>query len=148
MKGFPDLPPIWLAGHIAVIVTLTTRYPIVDFDRPSTDFLGSILVIAGFALVIWSAIWFRRKQTSIEPHETPSTLIVEGPFRINRNPIYTGMVAILTGVALQMGSLLAVLSVPLFPIMITQRFILREEAALKEQFGAEADAYFARSRRW
>ncbi len=109
---------------------------------------GGVLVAAGIAMIGWSALWFYRKKTTIEPHHTPKTLIVEGPFRISRNPIYLGMLAILLGIVFAYGALSTVVLPGIFAIILTKRFILPEEALLIEQFGDEARRYLAATRRW
>lgn len=145
---FPDLPPVWAAGFMLAEWVAARMVPLVEFDAPATGLAAILFVAAGLALMVWSALWFRRKRTAIEPGEIPSALIVEGPFRVNRNPIYTGMALALLGVALWLGALSAVIVAALFPWLITRRFVLKEEAGLRQAFGPEADRYFARTRRW
>ncbi len=148
MKGFPDLPPIWFAGFAAAVWILSRSLPIVSFDNPVTDLLGALLILAGLGLAAWSLYWFRRRQTTFEPHHTPTALIVEGPFRLSRNPIYVGLVAILAGYALRQGALAPLLLLPLFWGVLHRRFALPEEAGLRAAFGSEAEAYIAATRRW
>ncbi|MDY8110745.1 isoprenylcysteine carboxylmethyltransferase family protein [Fulvimarina sp. 2208YS6-2-32] len=145
---FPDLPPVWAAGFFAAEWIVADVLPIVAFGQPVTALLGAMLAVCGFAIAIWAAIWFGRKKTAIEPGETPKALIVEGPFRINRNPIYTGMALVLLGVAVWLGALSAVIVALGFPFVITARFIRDEEAALRKAFGQKAERYFAGTRRW
>ena len=96
----------------------------------------------------WSAWWFWRKKTTIEPHHTPTALIVEGPYRLSRNPIYLALLVLLVGYVLRLGSLSPVLLPLLFFWVLTRRFIEPEEEALRRAFGDEAEAYLARTRRW
>lgn len=145
---FPDLPPIWATGFFVAEWVAASVLPIVTFGAPVAAALGAIFALAGFGIAIWAAVWFGRKKTAIEPGDTPTSLIVEGPFRINRNPIYTGMALVLFGVALWLGSLSSVLIALIFPLVITSRFIRDEEAALRKAFGADAERYFAKTRRW
>ncbi|CTQ32901.1 methyltransferase family protein [Jannaschia rubra] len=147
-RDFPDLPPIWAVGTLAIQWLAATWLPILRFDAAWTDWLGGVVIAGGLALMVWSAVWFRRKRTAIEPRETPAALIVEGPFRINRNPIYTGMTAVLVGAGLLFGALSSLALALLFPVIVTRRFVLGEEAALKAAFGTKAQAYFAETRRW
>lgn len=146
MKQFPDLPPVWAAACILVSALLTGLVPVMDLPMP--DWPGYALIVAGFVLMLWTRSWFQRKATPMMPRQVPSALIVEGPFRINRNPIYSGMVLVILGAAIWFGSLSGFLPVIVFPMVITRRFILGEEAGLREVFGAAAEEYFARSRRW
>jgi len=141
----PDLPPLWLAGHMAAAWALARWLPLWRFDAGAA---GRVVIVLGVALILWSAWWFWRKRTPIEPRHTPRALIVEGPYRLNRNPIYTGLVVILAGWALSLGALSALLTVPVLPVVLTRRFISPEEAALRAAFGAEAERYLTRSRRW
>jgi protein-S-isoprenylcysteine O-methyltransferase Ste14 len=82
------------------------------------------------------------------PREAPKNLLIEGPFRINRNPIYTGMLLILIGAAIAFGTFSGWLPVLAFPIIITERFIKGEEDGLRAAFPVEAEAYLRESRRW
>lgn len=145
---FPDLPPIWAAGFALAEWGLARALPIVDFASSFAGAIGVALCLAGFSLAAWAAVWFSRKKTSIEPGERPTSLIVEGPFRINRNPIYTGMALVLVGIAFWLGALSALALALCFPFVVTARFIRDEEASLRWVFGAEAEAYLRRTRRW
>jgi protein-S-isoprenylcysteine O-methyltransferase Ste14 len=146
MKQFPDLPPIWGLGMIALSWLLSVTFPIWTFETPL--WLAAAWIVAGFALMLWTRLWFRRKSTPMMPRQVPTTLIVEGPFRINRNPIYSGMCLVIFGAALWFGAISGFLPLIAFPIIITRRFILGEEAGLVQAFGDEAHTYIANSRRW
>ncbi|REC94650.1 methyltransferase family protein [Kushneria indalinina] len=117
-------------------------------ELPALNVVALLLAGMGLALAGWAILWFVRRRTPIEPHETPTCLIVEGPFRLNRNPIYSAMTLLLLALALWNGALSALLTVGLFPWVITRRFIHHEERALRDVFGAQAERYFARTRRW
>ena len=145
LKGFPDLPPIWAAGVWLAQQAAAAWAPLLRFDA---GWAGTALVAAGLAAILWAAWWFRAKRTPIEPHHAPRALIVEGPYRLNRNPIYTGLAAILLGTGLNAGALSSVLLAAAFPPIVTRRFVRPEEAGLRAAFGAEADAYLSRTRRW
>lgn len=147
-RDFPDLPPVWWAGTLAAQTAAAWVVPLVNFGGLWADVLGGAAVILGLGLVVWSAVWFRRKRTSIEPREEPRALIVEGPYRLSRNPIYLGMAVGLFGTGFMLGSLSAIFLAALFPPVITHRFILGEEAALRAAFGLDAKRYLARTRRW
>lgn len=145
LRFSPDLPPVWMAGFALLAWALGAWLPVLRFDVAP---LGRVLIWAGLALVLWSALWFWRKDTPIEPGHTPDALIVEGPYRLNRNPIYTGLALILLGFSLNQGALSALLPPLLYPALITRRFIRPEEDALRRAFGEEAERYIARTRRW
>ena len=148
MKGFPDLPPIWLAGFCVLAWALARFLPILYLGGPGLQAIGAALSLLGLGLIFWSGLWFARKKTTIEPHHAPSVLIIEGPYRLSRNPIYLGMVAILAGVVLWQGAVSGVILPGVFVSVLTLRFIEPEEAGLRSAFGAEAEAYLTRTRRW
>lgn len=141
----PDLPPVWMAVFAACAWALARWAPILRFDAGA---LGSILIAAGIVLIGWAAVWFWRKDTPIEPGNRPRALIVEGPYRLNRNPIYTGLALILLGYALDRGAASALLPPALYPVLITRRFIVPEEAALRATFGQRAEDFIGDTRRW
>ena len=146
MTGFPDLPPIWAATTAVVAILAGKFVPIFSF--PTSKGLSTFLVFVGFALIIWSANYFFKKKTSIEPHHTPTALIVDGPFRFSRNPIYLGMLIGLIGLATWSGAFSTLLLVFVFPLVVNRRFIAQEEEALRREFGDKADAYLNSTSRW
>jgi protein-S-isoprenylcysteine O-methyltransferase Ste14 len=148
LKGFPDLPPIWLLGGLVLAWVLAEGLPLVRLFGPLWQGAGVVLAILGVGVILWAAWWFWRRKTTIEPHHDPGVLIVEGPYRLSRNPIYLGMVAILTGAVVWHGALSAVPVPVAFAVVLERRFILPEEAALRRVFGAEAVRYLAATRRW
>ncbi|MGM0585495.1 MAG: methyltransferase family protein [Pseudomonadota bacterium] len=141
-----DLPPVWAALAAALAWGLARLVPVPRLD------LGLwppvLLAALGFGLILWAAALFLSRGTPIEPGRTPRALLAAGPFRLNRNPIYTGMALILLAWALHLGALAALLPVLAWPVLITRRFIRAEEAALREAFGPEAEAFLDRTRRW
>jgi protein-S-isoprenylcysteine O-methyltransferase Ste14 len=146
LKGFPDLPPIWLLGAL-VAVWILGRAPGPSLGAVG-DWLGGVLILAALGLIGWAAVWFRWKSTPIMPHHAPDALIVEGPYRLSRNPIYLALVAIALGAALRQDSLLALLPVPALWWVLDRRFAAPEEAALGAAFGAGAEPYLKATRRW
>jgi protein-S-isoprenylcysteine O-methyltransferase Ste14 len=110
--------------------------------------LGVIPMAAGLAIVLWAAGIFRHAGTTIKPFESSSALVLEGPYRVTRNPIYLGMVGALAGVAVLAGSATPFLVVPAFAYLIDRRFIRKEEAMLEKTFGSQYEAYKTKVRRW
>jgi hypothetical protein len=75
------------------------------------------------------------------PHHTVARLVTTGPFRISRNPIYTGHVVALAGTALWAGSRWPLIMAPLCALA-TQRLVVAAEAEyLTDRFGAEYEHY-------
>lgn len=147
MKGFPDLPPIWLLGAMIASWALA-RLGFFPLLGGPGQWIGAALIAAALALILWSAWFFWRKRTPIEPHHAPKALIVEGPYRVSRNPIYLALLMISFGYAIRLDSILALLPVVGLFWVLNRRFAATEEAGLRTAFGAEAEGYLARTRRW
>ncbi|MDE1132202.1 MAG: isoprenylcysteine carboxylmethyltransferase family protein [Ascidiaceihabitans sp.] len=148
MKGFPDLPPLWWAASIACIYFAKWTRPSWHFEADLLTLVSRVVFYTALAMVAWSAIWFWRKKTPIEPHHTPKTLIVEGPYRVSRNPIYLALVLLTFASALGHGSIFGIICTVILWIILDRRFAAKEEALLIEVFEEEAEAYLAKTRRW
>ncbi len=109
---------------------------------------GWVLLAPGLAMIVWTLLTFLVKRVSPASFVPTRGLIVTGPFRLSRHPLYlAGLVAYLGGALLGNLPWTLVAAVPL--AMVIQRlFVEREEAYLEERFGDEYRAYKARVRRW
>ena len=116
--------------------------------------LGGWRVPLGFALSLffigWNgwAFWlFGRRRTGLLPGQATHAMIEEGPFRVSRNPLYVGMLALYLGLALVAPTFWGLV---LFPaaVLVLWGAILPEERFLHERFGAPYDEYTRRVRRW
>lgn len=139
-----DVPPLWLVGTLVLQGLLAWVLPLWRFEVPG----GALIVLAGIALILWSATHFRRARTPIHPRRKPTTLITDGPFRFSRNPIYLGMALIAAGWAVRLGALSTLLCVPAFMAVIHRRFIAGEEFHIDRALGEDWRAYAGRTRRW
>ncbi len=142
-----DMPPLWLLGFAVLVWGLGALVPF-ETGSPGLRWLGTGLVTAGCALILWAAWEFRRQRTTIIPHQPPTALVETGPFAFSRNPIYLADAVILTGLALRWDILPGVLLVPVFIWVIQTRFIVAEEARLEAAFPTEFARYAAKTRRW
>lgn len=151
MKEFlrpPFVPPVWLLAAVILMLCVDQiAGQQIRVPDPYSD-AGWLFIAGGLSVALYVDLIFKRKGTTILPFRDSSALITEGPFRYSRNPIYCGMAAALTGLALLLGKLLPFLVVPAFVWLISRYFIRREEEMLEAAFGAEYRAYKARVRRW
>ena len=77
-----------------------------------------------------------------------SSLVTDGVFRISRNPMYLGLLLLLMGWALWLGTASPWLVLPLFVIVITVAQIAPEEQALYRLFGEQYLGYKRNVSRW
>jgi protein-S-isoprenylcysteine O-methyltransferase Ste14 len=112
--------------------------------------LSSAVAAASVALAGASAGQFRRQGTTVEPFDPSkaTSLVTTGVNAITRNPMYVGMAGVLVAHAVRRGSWAALAPVALFVGVIDRFQVAAEEAALRDGFGAEYDAYCAAVPRW
>lgn len=142
------LPPAYFLGAILLMAGLHCFLPTAQLIASPWRFAGTVLIVAGVGLNVWTDLLFKRAGTAVKPFEPSSALVLEGPFRFSRNPMYLGMVLILAGIATGLGSFSPWLVVALFAWQITKRFIVPEERKLEGAFGYPYQAYRAKVRRW
>ena len=116
------------------------------------NLIGILLMPIGLLLVAWAnytllhigKIGLRAR----EPMQTPPNLVVVGPYRYTRNPIYLSCILMLLGLVLVLSSLVVFLGMIPVYIIFRYKFISREEVILEEAFGDEYLAFKKRVRRW
>jgi protein-S-isoprenylcysteine O-methyltransferase Ste14 len=117
--------------------------------------LGEWRVPLGVALVVSFAAWngwalwlFGRHRTGLLPGQATNALIEEGPYRVSRNPLYVGLLALYLGVALLAPTLWGLALFPAAVLLLLWSAIRPEERYLHQRFGAAYDDYARRVRRW
>jgi len=79
----------------------------------------------------------------------PTTaLVITGPYRFTRNPMYLGFLLLYIGVSCWFGWIWPLLLAPLLVWLIRVFVIEREERYLDRKFGQEYWRYKAQVRRW
>lgn len=110
---------------------------------------GVMLVAAGLALVVRTVTLFATVgEGTLAPWDPTEHLVVRGPYRHVRNPMITGVLAILLGEAAIFGSRSLLVWFVVFFAMNAVHFPLVEEPGLRRRFGEEYDRYRAHVPRW
>jgi protein-S-isoprenylcysteine O-methyltransferase Ste14 len=110
---------------------------------------GLLPLISGAALMLWCwSDFVTRGRGTPAPIDPPRRLVVAGPYRVVRNPMYVAGVLILVGAALlwETPSLLAYAAV--FWLTVHLFVVGYEEPTLARRFGDEYEDYRRRVRRW
>ncbi|MFQ5820459.1 MAG: methyltransferase family protein [Candidatus Heimdallarchaeota archaeon] len=116
------------------------------------NLVGILFIPVGMLLVIWAnyallhigKIGLRDR----EPMQRPSNLVLVGPYRFTRNPIYLGCLLMLLGLVIVWSSVVTAFFLILVYIVFRYVFIKREETILEEEFGDEYRDFKKRVRRW
>jgi protein-S-isoprenylcysteine O-methyltransferase Ste14 len=110
---------------------------------PAAACFAAALTLAGPAV---RRIW--QVRSSILPHRATTALVISGPYRVTRNPMYLAMGLLLAGVAFALNSLAMLLVIVPWTVVMRHGVIAREERYLEGKFGEDYRAYCRRVRRW
>ena len=108
-------------------------------DTEAWHAAGVTLTFLGVAFAIWARLALGSNWSAKVTIKRDHELIVRGPYRIVRNPIYTGMFLALAGTAAGLGQVRHFLPLPIMTALWTWK-TMQEQQLLREQFG---DAYAA-----
>jgi len=125
------LVPWWLTGWQA-----GAAWPV------PVQVTGGVLIAAGAAVLIWSFAHF-----AVEGRGTPAPpapteqLVVAGPYRYVRNPMYLAVLAVITGQALVLGRLVLLGYAAAVAAAFAAFVHGYEQPALARRYGAQYQAY-------
>lgn len=143
-------PPIIGIICVGIIWAISTYAPGPLYKSSVLTYLA--ILIAGFGLLIdlVSMQNFRSAKTTVNPlkPEKANALVVAGFYKYTRNPMYVGMLFILTGWALYRGHPASILAVAGFVLYMNRFQIIPEERAMLKNFGTDYQDYKKRVRRW
>ncbi len=143
----------WVIAAFALIGLLagflpayTDRLGFWTIDGDTIRWIGVVLFTAGSALRLWPVFVLGHRFSGLVAIQSGHTLVTSGVYRVIRHPSYLGLLVSTLGWGLAfrstVGVLLAALTVP--PLVAR---IGAEERLLRTEFGAEYDAYRARTSR-
>jgi protein-S-isoprenylcysteine O-methyltransferase Ste14 len=110
--------------------------------------LGWVLVAFFVGWNGWSLWLFGRHRTGLLPGQATSSMIERGPYRLSRNPLYVGLLALYLAGALLIPTFWGLVLFPVAVLLVLWGAIRPEERFLHERFGAPYDDYTRRVRRW
>src|SRR5260221_12968055 len=146
-SGVVAPPPLLYAVPLAAGLVVQYYRPQPVLPSPLGRLVGIGLVVLGFT-AFGAVTAFRRAGTSPNPWKPTSALVVSGPYRWTRNPMYVGLTLWYLGITAWVNTLWPLLALPLVLLSMHYGVIRREEAYLERQFGEEYRRYKATVRRW
>ncbi|MGA8103031.1 MAG: isoprenylcysteine carboxylmethyltransferase family protein [Candidatus Acidiferrales bacterium] len=111
--------------------------------------IGIILASAGAVVALWCIFtfaWIGRGTPA--PFDPPRRLVIRGPYRFVRNPMYIGATLALGGAALFYESVPLLAYGAIFLLACHLFVVWYEEPTLQRTFGPGYEAYCHRVRRW
>jgi protein-S-isoprenylcysteine O-methyltransferase Ste14 len=110
---------------------------------------GAVIAAAGAALAAWCILSFALiGQGTPAPFDPPRRLVVRGPYRYVRNPMYLGAGFALAGAALFYEAAALWAYAAAFLLLLHLFVIWYEEPTLHRTFGDDYEQYRRQVRRW
>ena len=141
----------WVIAAFAIVglllgyaPALSDRYDLLTIDGDLVRWIGVALFAAGGALRLAPVFALGRRFSGLVAIQPDHRLVTDGLYRVIRHPSYLGLIVNTFGWALAFRSILGLLlATLLIPILVVR--IRAEEALLFSHFGAEYQAYRART---
>jgi protein-S-isoprenylcysteine O-methyltransferase Ste14 len=141
-------PPLIYLVLFGLGLLLHQIVPLVLLPMIPARILALIFLGGGVLLAGWSNLLFRRAHTSLVPIKPTTALVVRGPYRLTRNPMYLGLLCVYIGAALWFGLVWAILFIPFVVLAVQRLAITKEERYLEQKFGQVYREYRMHVRRW
>jgi protein-S-isoprenylcysteine O-methyltransferase Ste14 len=147
--------PVTMTLVIPALIVVWADVRLPDYDSLLTISLlivGCLLIAGGVSMLIWTVYLFDRVGKGTlgvgEVMGQPVNLVVRGPYRHVRNPMISGVVAILLGEAAVASSGWLLLWSAIFFTMLTTSIQVWEEPHLTKRFGDDYLTYRRNVPRW
>lgn len=138
-------------GTVAVFLpyAIVTRSGALSDVHPVRALLAAPFFVCGAAIYFWClwnfAVVGRGTPAPIDP---PKQLVVRGPYRYVRNPMYVGVLLVIAGWAVLAQSAAMLGYGAAIAVILHLFVVLAEERILRRQFGDAYETYCGAVRRW
>jgi len=141
-------PPLLVL--ILVIANYFSSKKIDLIHLPNQDLISILILLIGILILINPIFKFIKSKTTIDPikFKKVNKLITTGIYKYSRNPMYLGLLMIVTSTSLFYLNIFSITTPIFFYFWINRFQIKREEIFLTEKFGKEYSLYKAKTRRW
>ena len=117
---------------------------------PNQDITSIIIFLIGMLILINPIFKFIKSKTTIDPikFKKVNKLITSGIYRYSRNPMYLGLLILVTSTSIFYLNIFTITTPVFFYFWINRFQIKREEIFLTKKFGKEYLLYKTKTRRW
>ena len=142
---FLVVTPGTVAGLVPWLI-LGAHYPPLSWPIAT---LGAVLVVVGVAVLLDAFVRFAHQGRGTPAPIAPTRdLVVTGPYRFVRNPMYLAVLAIILGQSFAFASVPVALYAAAVLVAVTIFVVTYEEPTLTQQFGDSYRRYLAAVPRW
>jgi protein-S-isoprenylcysteine O-methyltransferase Ste14 len=140
-RGGMRLPLVATFAVVLLLVLVRAVIPAgfwaeVSYRATWLGILGVLVLVASTGFTVWARWWLGTMWTSSAVVKVDHQLRTDGPYRITRHPIYTGLLGMLAGTAM-IGALGIWLLALLVGVVIAQVKLRAEERLLSTEFPDE-----------
>ncbi len=153
-----DHAPVRFPPPVAGLLTIILGYllglvlPIMDdflLPSPLRYWIGgAIVIVSGLVFGVWPAKQFQQSGQDVKPWTSTPEIVVSGPYRFTRNPMYLMMLLVCFGFSIILDEAWVLVLTPVCAMTIYLIAIRHEEIYLEEKFGDSYRDYKGRVRRW
>ena len=140
-------PPIVTLLCIGIIYLFESQ---IEYSEPDLKVVGIIFLILGLIIIFSAVLKFIKTKTTVDPtrpHKT-SNLVINGIYKITRNPMYLGMLFLIMAYAIYNKNVIGCVIIPIFIFYINKFQIEPEEIEMRKKFGESFENYCKKVNRW
>lgn len=141
-------PPAIFAAYLAAALLLNWALPVAAPWLAAFRILGGLAVVGGLLLAGVAMSHMIKAHTTPDPDRPTTALVIQGPYRLTRNPIYLGFFLAYLGFTFVAATLWGIVLSPFLLWTVTTVIIRREELRLEAAFPDAYRAYKSHVRRW
>jgi protein-S-isoprenylcysteine O-methyltransferase Ste14 len=144
------LPPVLCLLVIAGASLMQARFPrALGIPSFAVGMAAGIVIWSVAAGMTYAALRRMKKHgTTVEPGQQPTSLVMDGVFRVTRNPLYLSLLLFVAGLAVATDVMWFAPGVLVLWLLLDRLVVTAEERMLEATFGEEYMAYKRRTRRW
>ena len=144
----PILPIVTIvAGHI--LGRFLPLFPDSVLPTPQRYWIGGLIAVAAVLILgIWPIRLFRNSGQDVKPWSPTPEIVIVGPYKFTRNPMYLQMILFCIGFAIILSDIWILILTPVCGWLLCNIAIRHEEAYLEEKFGESYRNYKKNVRRW
>lgn len=141
-------PPRIALGLTLAAAMLHYALPAQSPALPSSVVIAASFAVIGFGVMLRAWWLFKLRGTAICPTSIATRLVTDDIFSLSRNPMYLGMLMMMLGLAVGVGSIPYYAAALTLFIILNNAFCPFEEQKLAAGFGDAYEAYRSTVRRW
>ena len=110
--------------------------------------LGLVIVTIGLLVGGYALRAMTRAGVTPVPWRAPEKLVIDGPFRFSRNPLFISLTVMYIGISVVANTIWPLGFLVFALVIVNRETVLQEERFLEKKFGEEYRSYKMRVRRW